>query len=162
MWLVAGRRRSAPERGTSLRLADEKANITYNSFGRPSLATFWLRHRAPTRRHAKSTYPTTAELYVLDNRQKQRFFFSCGALRGRLRRAAPTPHTSTCDAPPTLRARPNPSASLPSAGEAAARLEKRRQSMSTSARSRIDAALRELVLIDGHVTRPGIWLLRFT
>ena len=47
-------------------------------------------------------------------------------------------------------------------GEAAARLEKRRQSMSTSAWSRIDAALRELVLIDGHVTRPGIWLLRFT
>ena len=46
------------------------------------------------------------------------------------------------------------------AGEAAARLEKCGQSMSTSALSRIDAALCELVLIDGHVTRPQIWLVR--
>ena len=48
------------------------------------------------------------------------------------------------------------------AGEAAARLEKRRQSMSIIAQSFTNPSLSELVLIDGLVTRQEISHVRFT
>ena len=58
--------------------------------------------------------------------------------------------------------REHPGAPPLRAGEAAARLGKRRQSMSIIAQSFTNPSLSELVLIDGLVTRREISHVRFT